>query len=300
MKCPICSQAIKSRISSWSFYCSKCDYWGSSFTGVTEATEMDAFLHQRQSKENPIDYLDDLRRGNFRTCIQLIKRSTSSTTQLNVLEVGCGAGIFLDCATQAGFNAVGIEPYEAMAKRGLKSGLKVRIGLFPDCLDRNERFDAIVFNDVFEHLPNAKGVLAICHRHLNDKGLVVINIPNSHGLFFRIAALAARVRVTTPWERMWQKMFWSPHLHYFSAKSLELIFRITGFRPIIQSKRLKSVNFNGLWSRLMATPQSSLVKDVTLFIGSLFLGLLTPFFESDSTVSIFMKTSIPIDDRKNA
>jgi SAM-dependent methyltransferase len=251
--------------------------------------EMDSFLQQRQAKDNPIDYLDDLRRSNFDTCIGVIKGSTAATDRLNLLEIGCGAGIFLESAIQAGFNATGIEPYEAMARRGIKRGLNVRIGLFPDCLGESERFDAIVFNDVFEHLPNPKEMLATCHRHLNDKGILVINIPNSRGLFFRIAALAARVQVTSPWERMWQKMFWSPHLHYFSAKSLELICRKSGFHPIVQGRRLKSVNFRGLWSRVMASPHSSKIQDIALFIGSLGLGAVTPFFESDSTVSVYKK-----------
>ncbi len=46
-----------------------------------------------------------------------------------------------------------------------RKGLPARKGYFPDALDKKEKFDVIVFNDVIEHIPNIEGALASCFQH---------------------------------------------------------------------------------------------------------------------------------------
>ena len=289
MICPICSQAIFPKLTSWTYYCGRCDYWGSTLRPVTKVLPKDEFLAQRETQENPIEYLDDLRRQNFRICLQhlaVLKDEVSGP----LLEVGCGAGLFLECANAAGFDARGIEAYEAMARQGIKLGRNIRIGLFPDCLDEKDRFGAVVFNDVFEHLPDVAQLLRTCRRHLPANGLLVINHPNSHGLFFRIATGGHRVGFRGPWERLWQKMFFTPHLHYFSPKSLELLCRAAGFEPVTATIGLKAVSLKGLWSRIKADPDASAFQGMLTFASTILLASIAPLFESDCILRIFRKT----------
>lgn len=250
--------------------------------------EQDDFLAKRDNQDNPIDYLDKLRLDNFRTCLQHLARLKLPPPG-SILDVGCGAGLFLSAASVTGMSAEGVEAYEAMARRGIAQGLPIRIGLFPNCLGDQERFSVIVFNDVFEHLPGASSMLLTCARHLHPEGLLVLNLPNSRGLFYRVAALGMRAGLRAPWERLWLKKFFTPHLHYFSPKSLELLCRSTGFDPVTPTIRLKSVSVNGLWKRITADSAVSKLEGIAVFATTLFLICLAPFFESDCTVRIFRR-----------
>ena len=290
LRCPICSHAMKPKLTSWSFYCDCCEYWGSTLKPVTAVLEQDEFLAKREDEDNPIDYLDELRITNFRTCLQHIARVKPSATS-SILEVGCGAGLFLSEAAAIGIEAEGVEAYEAMARRGIAQGRPIRIGFFPDCLGVHERFGVIVFNDVFEHLPDASAMLLTCARHLQPDGLLVLNLPNSRGLFYRVAALALSVGIRSPWERLWQKMFFTPHLHYFSPKSLELLCHNAGFDPATPTIGLKSVSIRGLWKRIKADSTMSKLQGIAVFATTLFLACLVPFFESDCTLRIFRRVT---------
>jgi SAM-dependent methyltransferase len=290
LPCPICAATLPAKVTSWTFYCDRCDYWGSTLQPVTALSAKDDFLAQAEQDNviNPIQYLDDLRVANFRRVLRYIceQKPTPSGT---VLEVGCGPGLFLTEAKAAGVNAIGIEPSEAMARRGRMQGCKIRHGLFPDCLEEHEQFDAIVFNDVFEHLSNAPEVLRTCVRHLIPGGLVVLNIPNSHGVFFRVARLAATLGYEEPWNRMWQKMFYTPHLHYVSPKSLGTLCTTVGLEKATNPISLLSVTRRGLWKRIRAAPNTTLPGALLSYAGALCCTVFVPFFDSDCYLQLFRK-----------
>jgi SAM-dependent methyltransferase len=290
VSCPICLSLLPRTQYDWAFYCERCDYWGSLLRPVTQLLEQDSFLLNTKNEDNPIGFLDDIRKKNFRTVIHHIRNHILPGRRA-LLEVGCGPGLFLAEAAAEGLKAIGIEPYEAMARRGLKEGLDIRIGLFPDCLADCEAFDVVVFNDVFEHLPDASGVLRTCSRHLVPGGLLAINIPNSRGPFFRLAKLAADWGIPGPWERMWQKDFFSPHIHYVSPKSLGSLCRGSGFEPVGDEVRMATVAFRGLWRRIRAPGNVPLPRAIVLYAGSLLLGAVTPLFESDCFLGLYRKSA---------
>lgn len=290
MPCSVCSESLPARVTTWTFYCERCDYWGSNLKPVTGVLTKDEFLSQAEQEDvlNPIDYLDELRATNFRHIVQLISQ-WKPTPSGTVLEVGCGPGLFLMEAASLGLKTVGIEPFEAMARRGRENNCDVRLGLFPTCLEEHEQFDAIVFNDVFEHLPNAREVLRTCLSHLVPGGLVVLNLPNSRGLFFRVARLAARFGYVGPWNRMWQKMFFTPHLHYWSPISLGKMCDAVDLEQVTEPIDLASVSRKGLWKRIRVAPDMSLVGATISFAGALCCALAVPFFTSDCYVQVFRK-----------
>lgn len=288
--CPVCSESLPAVVAPWTFYCERCDYWGSNLEPVTGVLAKDEFLSKAEQGDvlNPIDYLDELRVTNFRRIAQLISQWKPSPSGV-VLEVGCGPGLFLMEAASLGLKAVGIEPFEAMARRGRDNGCNIRLGLFPTCLEDNEQFDAIVFNDVFEHLPNAREVLRTCLSHLVPGGLLVLNLPNSHGLFFRVARHAARFGYVGPWNRMWQKMFFTPHLHYWSPISLGKMCASVGLEQVTEPLELASVSRKGLWKRIRVAPDTGLLHAMVSFAGALCCASVAPFLTSDCYLQLFRK-----------
>lgn len=288
--CPICRKAMVAQAAHWSFFCESCDYWSSTLSPVNTIIPQGAGYDIATDGGNPIAHLDGLRDSNYDKCLgQLV--AIRNPAECRLLEVGCGPGGFLQRAQQAGFRAVGIEPSEALMLRARAKGVEVHLGLFPQCLREDERFDVIVFNDVFEHLPDPVGVIATCRRHLTPAGLIVINVPNAHGLFFRLARLGAIVGVARPWERMWQKMFYTPHLHYFTPASLESLCVSSGLEPMTQPIWLQSLSTTGLWSRIRLSQEASLAYSIAMYVAALLLGVVAPLCESDCMLRIFRNTS---------
>ena len=62
-------------------------------------------------------------------------------------------------------------------------------------------FDVIVMLDVIEHVPDPRETLALCEKHLNPGGIVVITTGDFGSLPARL--LGARWRLMTPPQHLW-------------------------------------------------------------------------------------------------
>ena len=201
-RCCVCSRAMQlTRLAGWCFRCQGCGTWGSRCR-VRDRVNV--------AETDPID--EDLRETGLTTLrqqnnLRIVDRLKSEVKPgRTVSDVGCAHGWFVLAAEKAsGFRAEGIEPDRTVAQRAASRGVTVRAGLFPNALGPDEQFDVIAFNDVLEHLPDIRQTIAACHRHLRPGGLLSINIPNSQGLVYRLAATRRR-RGLAPslFDRLWQ------------------------------------------------------------------------------------------------
>lgn len=229
-------------LAAWHRVCSGCGYEGSLLTpSINEAPAHGAIDEGLRDSG-----LRDLREHNF---AMLLDRVTPLLPGPRLLEVGSAHGWFVHAASARGLDTLGIEPDEAVCAAALRSGLPLRPGYFPQALQPGERFDAIVFNDVFEHIPGAVETLAACAQRLDAGGLLVLNLPSSRGLFYRTAKAFRRAGVRGFFERLWQKGLPSPHVHYFHADNLARLGRPQGFEPIA-TFHLPSVRLRGLYHRI--------------------------------------------------
>jgi SAM-dependent methyltransferase len=168
------------------------------------------------------------------------------------------------------------------------NGVSVRVGFFPNVVRPGETFDAIVFNDVFEHLPNLSVAMSEIGRILAPNGLLVINLPLATGVFYRIADTLDRMGCHGPFERMWQLDFPSPHRSYFSQNQLSEIARRYGFEECARYS-LPSLRVDGLWERLRYDPNQSVLSAAAMWP---LLALVTPFLRflpPDIGVQIFRR-----------
>jgi SAM-dependent methyltransferase len=232
--------------------------------------------------------LKSLRLANYEVvldaCQQLLPQ------QGKLLDVGCAHGWFLEAARQRGHDAVGIEPDKQMAAIARRAGHDVRVGLFPDVLAESETYDAISFNDVFEHIPDVDAAAKAVRAHLKDDGIAVINLPISNGLIFRLARIAARLGLTGVLSRMWQKEFPSPHLSYFSIETLPRFMEGKGF-GLARSGRLESVRTDGLFERIRYDKTVGLPKAVVLYGAALLVRLVARIFPPDIYFFVFKRST---------
>lgn len=243
--CPVCSTSLTPHLVSWVFKCPSCGFQRSTLAVDTEGIGAGvAAVDETVRREG----LDALRKANFETILDRLAEQALAGKRL--LEVGSAHGWFLREALARGYDARGIEPDGVVVSRlAPELAARTSTGFFPQDLPQGYRFDVIVFNDVFEHLPDVDAVLEDCRARMSPGGTLVLNLPYASGVFYRTSELMARVGRQGPFERMWQRRFPSPHLSYFEPRTLARLCAKHGFIEK-QQRPLKTLRVRGLWARL--------------------------------------------------
>src|SRR5467141_152875 len=258
--CPVCESAFRLGRPPWLLRCAECGFRASTLAEQIASPH----AHEIIDEHTRSGALSHLRERNFRAILRVLGRLRERRGRL--LDVGCAHGWFLRAAHADRWQVVGIEPDLEMARVAAEAGNDVRPGVFPAALSRNEKFDAITFHDVFEHLPDVNAALVSCREALVRRGLLVINLPDARGPFFRLALALASFGIHRPLERLWQKNFPSPHLSYFTAPLLRRLALKHGFHPVYGA-RLPSVALRGLWSRLRYDRTAGVFGSAVVFLG---------------------------------
>lgn len=282
VNCVVCNNSVAQGILSWHAQCKQCGYESAAFlVSINEAN-----AHAGIDEEAREASLKQLRQENFRTIVDHARHYAAPGAR-SLLDVGSAHGWFLEVAARE-FDVLGIEPDAQVGGKAAARGLPVRPGYFPDVLKQDERFDIIVFNDVIEHIPDIRAALAACRERLNPGGILILNLPNSQGFFYRLSKLLARFGLRGPFERMWQKDMPSPHLHYFDTDNLSTLLADQAFDRVF-STELVALQPAGLKERLSYVGKSSALKVNVQYLA---IRCLLPFlrlFPSDIIVGIYRR-----------
>lgn len=149
-----------------------------------------------------------------------------------LLDVGCGQGVLLEVARSRGWDAVGLDISEQFAKyAGQRLKVRVDVGDIATIQLLPDSFDVIILNAILEHLIDPQNVLAKIFAALRPGGLLLLDVPNEAGLYYRIGNLWQRVR-RRDWVVNLSPTFSPGHLYGFSPKSLRTILVRTGFGAV--------------------------------------------------------------------
>ena len=108
---------------------------------------------------------------------ELLKTETSDSKP-NLLDIGCGMGLFLWKAKNAGFNVEGIELSSYAADFVQSLDIKIIGKSIYDTTLKEESYDAIVMKEVIEHLPNPRLALEKIYKALKKGGLLFMTTGN--------------------------------------------------------------------------------------------------------------------------
>ncbi|MBA0245360.1 methyltransferase domain-containing protein [Stenotrophomonas maltophilia] len=259
-QCPACEGQLKAGLQPWHLQCGRCSYEGSSLRVHIDVQGDREVLDEVLREEG----LSDLRQRNFAVLAEDLAARFPQRAEgrPRLLDVGCAHGWFLQ-ATEGHFEVVGIEPDARVADSASARGLPVRRGFFPDVLQAGEKFDVIVFNDVMEHIPDILSAMRACTAVLRPGGVVVINAPARTGVLYRVARVMARMGAPASFERLWQKGFPSPHVHYLDDGSMRAIGTRTGL-SLQHARTLPSLSVKGLYARIRYDRSVSAAKAMAL------------------------------------
>lgn len=154
--------------------CKKC---GLVFTNPQPGMEDLAGRYEGDYYEHWLKPLQQKRRQRlWKRRLARVRHFASGT---RLLDVGCGDGLFLRTARDAGYEVTGTEISEAAVQIAMdRHGLNVQHGLLPDCKLKEASFDIITLWHSLEHMPDPEASLHTAHSLLKPGGHVVIAVPN--------------------------------------------------------------------------------------------------------------------------
>lgn len=282
VSCIVCGTAQSAGLAEWHASCRACGYESAALQGAINAAPGGVAVDEDEREVG----LKALRQENFRDIVAIARRYARAGAR-RLLDVGCAHGWFLETARDS-FEVLGIEPDAVVGGRTAARGLPVREGYFPDALLAGERFDLIVFNDVIEHIPDIHAALAACHERLGEGGLLILNLPNSAGFFYRLSKVLSRLGWPGPFERLWQKDLPSPHVHYFHPANLERLVAGHGFVQV-HRQELPSLRAKGLLERMRCAGNLDGPALYLQYVAVLCMIPLLRLAPSDIVVSVFRK-----------
>ncbi len=138
-----------------------------------------------------------------------------------LLDVGCGAGFFLDAARKRGYNVAGVDlsPVPARYCRDTL-GLDVTIGSLYDYKAPTNNFDIVTMFQTIEHDPHTAEICAELYRIMAPGGVLMITTPAADGFVARVMG------------KRWFGYRNVEHITFLSRKSLRRALEQGGFEVL--------------------------------------------------------------------
>ncbi len=178
-------------------------------------------------------------------------------SKISLLDIGCGAGQFVNIARSLGVMAEGIDPHlpAALQNKYLQRKASNQVAA--------ESYDAVVLLNVAEHVVDPLPLFADAYRILRPHGVLMITCPYGNSLACKI------------YRDRWTHLATDEHLLFWVPGSLEFVLRRIGFSGAT-GKRISGSPFpyglitgNTGISQQTANPQVSGVTSKINFIAGL-------------------------------
>ena len=143
------------------------------------------------------------------------------------LDVGCGPGLAVRAAADLGWEAVGLDIDSDLVQLGRRElGVDLRCSSVVDAHLGEARFDFVRFKSVLHLLPNPYDVLVEVRHVLRPGGVVLVIVPNEHGLLNQLNLVLGRRRGNRR-----GTLILPYHSHAFTPATLTRLLGRAGLRP---------------------------------------------------------------------
>jgi SAM-dependent methyltransferase len=148
-----------------------------------------------------------------------------------LLDIGAGRGELLRAARGAGWRVTGIETSRRFAEHAAAySGARIMSQPLETCAFEENSFDCVILGAVLEHLYNPDETIGEISRILRPGGAVFIDVPNEHGLYFKLGNLYQKLR-GRDWVVNLAPTFSPFHVFGFGPRSLRALLAKHHLKP---------------------------------------------------------------------
>ncbi len=183
--------------------------------------------------------------GDRELALRLLRRSGRiGSTPVRSLDVGCGGGALVEAFSEAGFEARGIEPSQAMAEAAAALGRNISATALEDVPVAS--VEVVTCIHVLEHVIDPLSFAKNLTRCLVPGGLLAVEVPDYGSKAARRAG------------RDWKALYPTVHLHQFEQSTLTDLLRRCGLK-VSHTRRLGgSAGGTGSGAKTKAPIQSGL------------------------------------------
>lgn len=133
----------------------------------------------------------------------------------NLLDIGCGTGLFIEESLKAGYNVIGVETDEN-ARNNQSTSIRGRVVNSIGNINPEQKFEIITLWHVLEHIHNLNKNFNNIVNHLAPKGKIIIAVPNLNS-----------------WDSKHYNIHWAAldvprHLYHFTEEQIKLLFEMNG------------------------------------------------------------------------
>jgi 2-polyprenyl-3-methyl-5-hydroxy-6-metoxy-1,4-benzoquinol methylase len=158
----------------------------------------------------------------------LVHYSADSGRKLSLLDIGCSTAGLGDALDDLPFNYKGVEPFESDCLIAVEKGHDVISCSVEQAFDRlSEVFDFVVYADVLEHLVDPADVLKKSKALLDNRGILIISVPNVAHLWVRLQLMMGQ------WNYTERGILDKTHLRFFTRRSITKLVEENGFEILM-------------------------------------------------------------------
>lgn len=171
------------------------------------------------------------------------------------LEIGCGQGNFSAQLTEKGIETWGVEPNIDSAKIAHQKLHTILTGTLDEVINQlpENYFDAIIMNDILEHLLFPWENMKQLKDKLTNEGVLISSIPN-----VRYAKNMFHLLFMKNWEYKESGILDSTHFRFFTKKSIISMHKKSGY----SIQKIKGINIT---KSVLFFPFALLVNVILLF-----------------------------------
>ena len=252
--------------------CNKCGlvYTNPRLKQEKIAALYDADYFQGHGFDKSIDYVKDVKEHTSKddftledwdcdNILSLLPQTSNPKPQL--LEIGCGTGVFLDKARKHGFDCYGLELSEYAANFVRQMGIPVETKSIEDATFPPNSFNSIVMREVIEHLPHPLESLRTIYSWLKPDGVLFMATGNYD-------CQERKLRGSD-----WFYFMPEGHLNIFSNRTMRNYLRKVGFSRITVTnqgdKLMEMLKGKNIITSGQAKPRNILKRTVFILIRSI-------------------------------
>ena len=228
--CNSCDQksylkCIDNLVTKEEFNISKCSNCGFVFTSPRPGIEKIGFFyksdkyysHATSNKSITSVIYNLIRKFSIKRKLSLLLKESGSNGTL--LDYGCGAGLFVEAASKAGWEALGLEPNLDARKVAKEIGIKVEDPSYLSSMEKGS-VNVITLWHVLEHLHDIESVIINLKSLLKQEGILVVAVPN-------IDSWDA-----DKYQENWAAYDAPRHLYHFTPLTIKMLFAKFGMSVV--------------------------------------------------------------------